>query len=121
MLVKEVNRLDLEPLKHPFHDEANVLGSAIQKACALPRLLVDVPTELGGNYHLLAEGCECFTNKLLVHKGAIGFSSVEEGHTSFDGGANYLDTFRAGKWLAVHRREPHTAVAKGRDIKIAFS
>jgi len=65
--------------------------------------VAEFPTELSGNYHLLAEGGECFANKLLVHKGAIGFSSVEEGHTSLDGGANYPDAVRTGKRLAVHR------------------
>ena len=97
VLIEQIDGIDLEPLERGFGYLPDVLRPAVQTN--LFSLGAEFESELGGYYHLAAEGRKRFAHKFFVCERSVGFSGVEEGDAAFDSLPNQGDHF-----LLVRRR-----------------
>src|SRR5678815_1845558 len=118
MLVKQVNRLDFEPLERGFDNLFDVLGPAVQIAL-LATLTIE--SELSGDDHLTAERREGFADEFLVRERAIRLSGVEESDTLFDRRPNQGDHLLFFSSRAVAEAHAHAAETESRDFQITCS
>src|SRR5260221_6930601 len=88
VLIEEVDVIRLQALQHPLGCDLDMIGTAVEAAKTLPRNRVDVPAELGGDYHLSAEWRQGFTDEFFVPERAVGFRGVEECDATLDGGTD---------------------------------
>ncbi|MNQ92488.1 hypothetical protein D3C85_1079190 [compost metagenome] len=65
-----------------------MLWATIEPWAALTGLLIDVPTELGSDHHLIAERGHAFAENPLHLMGAIRLGRIIEGDAVVEGGAN---------------------------------
>src|SRR5947209_11826819 len=80
VLIEQINRLDLEPPERAFDGLLDVLRLAVEAV----RLCGEIEPELGGDYYLVAEGCECLAHEFFVRERAVNFGGVEEGDAALD-------------------------------------
>ena len=75
----------------------------------LPRLRIEFETELGCDDHLVADGCESFSDELFVGVRTVYFRRVEERDAAIKGGVHQVDHFLLIFWRAVVRAHAHAA------------
>src|SRR5260370_22211543 len=83
--------------------------------------VLDLESELGGDYHVFAERTQCIANKFFVCKRAVHFCGIEERNAELHRlpkERNHL-LFFFGR--AITEAHPHAAAADSRDVQIAFS
>jgi hypothetical protein len=56
VLVEQVDAVCAKALEHPLDHALDMIGLAVEPGTALPRLLVDVPAELGRDLDLISKG-----------------------------------------------------------------
>src|ERR1700745_3685731 len=89
----------------------DMLGPAVERTQPLAGHEIDVVAKLGRYHNILAQRLQCLANESLVLEGAIGFSSVKEGHAALHGGADKLNHGRTVWRLSVatgHGHAPET-------------
>jgi len=119
VLIEQINCLDLEPLERGLGDLIDVFRAAVK---AISRSVwVEPEPEFRGDHHVFTEWSQSFPHEFLIREGAVGFCRVKEGHATFDGSANYLDSFLPVSRRAIGVVQPHTAVSNRRDFQVASS
>jgi hypothetical protein len=73
-----------------------MLGPAVEPGAALPRFLIDVPAELGGDHHLVAERRHRFAQQPLDMMGPVSLGGIEQGHAVVARGMDDPDHLGAG-------------------------
>jgi hypothetical protein len=109
VLVVEVDIIRPEPLQAALDRAADLRRLAVDAAPVLAGVLIDVPTELGGDFHLVAHAAKRLADHLLVGPRAVGLGGVEEIHAKVGGLAEKGDHFGAigdvARFAVTHRAE----------------
>jgi len=117
VLIEQIDAIGSEPSQHAFRRSLDVIGTAVQPAEMLSRFQIDVPAELRGDRHRIAERSKRLAYDFLVSKRAIDFGRVEEGDAALDGRANDGDQVLSVRGRAV----THAAEPQGRNFQPAIS
>src|SRR5215216_937353 len=80
-----------------------------------------VEPEFRGDHHFVTEGRKRLAHKLFVRKGAVYFSSIEEGNAAFHGCADQGDHLLLIFSRAIIRTHAHAAEPESRDFQMAVS
>ena len=117
MLVEEIDDIRLETAQGGFCHGTDRLRPAVHARSDLTVL----EAELGGDHHLVAEGCQRLAEQFFVVAGAVGFGGIKESDTQlecaadqFDGGATL-----GGRTVAV--AQAHAAQTDGGNFQPAFT
>ena len=84
VLVVEVDVVGPEPPEAALDGAPDLGRFAVDAAAVFAGLLVDVPAELGGDLHFVADAREGLAHHLLVGPGPVDFRRVEEVHAEID-------------------------------------
>ena len=120
MLVEEIDIVGSEASQAAIDSFPDVGRLAVDATMVHARVGIDVPTELGGDLHLIAERHEGFAHHHLVRERAIRLCSVKEIDAALDRLANEGDHLRpilkfAGLAIA------HAAQREGRYLETAVT
>src|SRR5208283_3178801 len=122
MLIKQINRLEPEPLERAFDGLFDVLGPAVQARRTGPRIAAtEVESELGGDHHFSAERREGFADEFFVGVWAVNFSSVEECDAAFHGCPKQRRHLLLVFGWTVGKAHSHATQPDGRDFQFAVS
>src|SRR5258708_30069481 len=113
MLVEQIDVIDAEPEKRCVSDLANVFGPTIG---SVGHPLHKVPTKFRRHNGLVPAPLKRPTEEFLVGIGAISLCSVEEVDPDINCAMDGGDRLRLIRFT-VEVAHPHTAEAKGRDLK----
>ena len=94
MLVEEIDIVGPEAFQAAIDSFPDMGRLAIDATMVHARVGIDVPTELGGDLHLIAERHEGFAHHHLVRERAIRLGGVKEIDAAFDRLANEGDHLR---------------------------
>src|SRR5271166_820582 len=84
-----------------------MLGPAVEAGIAHAGLGINVPAELGGDHHLVADRLQRFAHQHFVGPGAVGLRRVEEGDAKVVCPANDGDRLLPVRRSAVNGGEAH--------------
>lgn len=87
VLVQQIDAVRPQAFQHAVDGRAYVIGPAVEAARHPPRFRVDIPAELGGNHHLIAERRQRFAQDPFDFERTISFRGIEEGHATVMSGA----------------------------------
>ncbi len=119
VLVEEINDIGLQTLQCLVGHRPDLFRPAVH--AALATIGIEVETEFRSDHHLLAEGRERFSQKLLVLIRAIGLGRVEEGHAAFKRPPDQCCRFLNIRRRAITITQPHAAETDDRDFQSALS
>ena len=91
VLVEQVNAVGAQALEHAFHGQLDMGRAADEARATRAGLQVDVPAELAGDHHLVAEWCDGLAQNPLALMRAVGFGSVKKRDTPFISCADDID------------------------------
>ncbi|MCY1368109.1 hypothetical protein D9M69_550730 [compost metagenome] len=75
VLIKEINRFDIEALQRGFRHGADIFGATVH---ANRLAIFDLEAELRGDGYFVTKWLERLAQKLFILIGAINFSRIEE-------------------------------------------
>ena len=109
VLVEQVDGFDAQAAQRSFGDPPDLLGPGIG---ALHPPVHDVPAELRGHLHLVADRRDRLTHEFLVDVGAIDLGGVDERDALVHGVPDHVDHVVAVSRVgAVAHGHPHRAEA----------
>ena len=77
MLVEQIDVIGLQASQAAIHSGPDMGGLTVDATLVDARIGVDVPTELGGDLHLIVERKESLAHHLLVRQWTIGLGGVQ--------------------------------------------
>ena len=95
-----------------------MLRSAIQASLLS---VLDLESELSGDYHLVTKWSQRFADQLFVRVRAIHFGRVKERDTAFDGCSDQRDPLLLVYGWAIAKTQPHAPESDGRHFQIILS
>ncbi len=109
MLIVEIDVVSPQTPQAAFHRTSDLGRFAIHSTSKLSCLLVDVPTEFGGNFHPMAHAGEGFADHFFICPWAIDFRSVKKVDTLINGlakeGNHILPIFNLLRLSVTHGAE----------------
>ena len=119
VLIKEVDRVDPEPLERGLRDLLDVLRPAVEGRPSRTALRIGSEPELRRDDDASLEGFECLAHELFVRERPIDLGGVEERDAAFDGRpdqGNHLPLVGSRTEAEAHA---HAAEPEGRDLEVA--
>ncbi len=121
VLVKEVYRVDSQPLQRGVGDAADLFRSTIEPVGGGGTGIAVTESKLRRDHHLTFERLERLAHELLVGERSVHLGGVEEGDAALHRGADDADHVIARPHRFIAETHLHAPEAERRDARSAFT
>ena len=97
VLVEEIDAVGAQALQHALDGQLDTVRAADEPRAPLAGLEIDVPAELRGDHHLVAERLHAFAEDPFHLVGAVGLGRVVEGDATVEGRPDDVDHLGPGR------------------------
>ncbi|MCY1376511.1 hypothetical protein D9M69_640050 [compost metagenome] len=113
VLVKEIDAICLQTLQCRVCHSFDMIRPTVSAAAARARFEVYIEAELGGDYYLVTNWLQRFTEQRLIGERPIGFGSVEHRDPTVMRSVDELNHIALFGARSINSRHTHAAEANG--------